>query len=141
MKIMLSKALVLAVIVLFVGAGVVPSVHSETTIILDTIYVDECTVYNKFSPCSKYNFLPTIRDVLDNLRFRWKTIKIGDCVDMHYIGRYASNNSVFDSSYEDVNNKTGGYPLNVFVSLNSSEKSPKVGYKTVIERLAEGLIG
>ena len=107
----------------------------------DTSNVDECTAYNKFVPCSKYNFLPTIRDVMDNLRFRWKTIKIGDCVDVHYIGRYASNNSVFDSSYEDVNNKTGGYPLNVFVSLNSSEKSPKVGYKTVIEGLAEGLIG
>ena len=46
----------------------------------DTSNVDECTVSNKFAPCSKYNFLPTIRDVLDNLRFRWKTIKIGDCV-------------------------------------------------------------
>ena len=85
--------------------------------------------------------MPRIHSLIDILWFRWKSIQIGDCVDVHYIGRYASNNSVFDSSYEDVNNKTGGSPLKVFVSLNSSEKSPKAGYITVIEGLAEGLIG
>jgi PKD repeat protein len=43
----------------------------------DTNNIDECTVCTKFAPCSKYNFLPTIRDVLDDLCFRRKTIKIG----------------------------------------------------------------
>jgi len=53
-----------------------------------------------------------------------KGIAFGDCVDVHYISRYASNGTVFDSSYDDVENKTGGTPLNVFVTLNTSESPP-----------------
>jgi len=49
-----------------------------------------------------------------------ENIALGDCVDVHYIGRYASNNTVFDTSYADVENKTGGTPLKIFVSLNKS---------------------
>jgi pectin methylesterase-like acyl-CoA thioesterase len=41
MKIMLSKALVFAVIVLFVGAGVVPSISSDNPNLVNTIYVDD----------------------------------------------------------------------------------------------------
>ena len=52
------------------------------------------------------------------------TIEIGDCVDVHYIGRYASNDTVFASSYEDVEGRTGGTPLHVFVSTNISELPP-----------------
>lgn len=69
---------------------------------------------------------------------------LGDCADVHYIGRYASNNTVFDSSYADVENKTGGTPLNIFVSLNATEMPPE-GYETytseMIEGFMEGLIG
>lgn len=70
-----------------------------------------------------------------------ETIEFGDNVDLNYIGRYASNNSIFDSSYNDTINKTGGSPLKVFVTLNNSEVSPLSGYNNVIEGFAEGLIG
>lgn len=49
---------------------------------------------------------------------------IGDCVDVHYISRYASNGTVFASSYGDIENKTGGMPLNVFVTRNTTEQPP-----------------
>ncbi len=68
-------------------------------------------------------------------------IEYGDYVDLQYIGRYSSNNTIFDSSYNDTVNKTGGSPLQVFVTLNSSEISNKSGYVNVIEGFAEGLIG
>ena len=68
-------------------------------------------------------------------------IEYGDYVDLNYIGRYVSNNTIFDSSYNDTVNMTGGSPLKVFVTLNSSEVSNKSGYNTVIEGFAEGLIG
>ena len=73
-----------------------------------------------------------------------KTIEEGDCVDVNYIGRYASNGTVFETSYSDLENKTGGTPLNIFVSFNMSEMPP-VGYDTytslMIEGFMEGLIG
>lgn len=68
-------------------------------------------------------------------------IELGDCADVNYIGRYASNNTIFDSSYNDTINKTGGSPLQVFVSTNSSESPFKDGYTSVIEGFAEGLVG
>jgi hypothetical protein len=68
-------------------------------------------------------------------------IEYGDNVDLHYIGRYASNNTIFDSSYNDTINMTGGSPLKVFVTLNSSEIPSKNGYTNVIEGFAEGLRG
>ena len=52
-------------------------------------------------------------------------IAIGDCVDVHYISRYASNGTVFDSSYDNIEDKTGGTPLNVFVSRNTTEYPPE----------------
>ena len=72
------------------------------------------------------------------------TIDEGDCAQVHYIGKYASNETVFDSSYEDEDAKTGGKPLKVFVSLNRS-KSPPEGYSNyssgLIEGFMDGLIG
>jgi len=62
-------------------------------------------------------------DILSNLfgeEEKVETIALGDCVDVHYIGCYASNDTVFDTSYEDVENKAGGTPLNVYVSLNKT---------------------
>jgi len=85
-------------------------------------------------------------DIFDNLfgengETEPGAIALGDCVDVNYIGRHASNGTVFDSSYEDVENKTGGIPLQMFVSINSSETPPKYGYMGIIEGLAEGLVG
>ena len=71
-------------------------------------------------------------------------IELRDCVDVNYIGRYASNGTVFDTSYSDLENKSGGSPLNIFISLNASEMPP-VGYETytsgMIKGFMEGLIG
>ena len=51
-------------------------------------------------------------------------IAFGDCVDVHYISRYASNGTVIASSYDDIENKIGGTPLNVFVTSNTTESPP-----------------
>jgi len=71
-------------------------------------------------------------------------IELGDCADINYIGRYADNNTIFDSSYQYPENKTGGTPLQIFVSLNVSAPPPE-GYDTYsqqfIEGLMEGLVG
>jgi FKBP-type peptidyl-prolyl cis-trans isomerase 2 len=73
-----------------------------------------------------------------------KIIALGDCANINFIGRYASNNTIFDSSYNDTTTKTGGTPLNVFVTLNQTESSP-AGYDTYssgyIEGMIEGLVG
>ncbi len=68
------------------------------------------------------------------------SIELGDCADVKYIGKYASNGTIFDTSYEYAENKTGGIPLQMFVSINKSAISPKAGYSIVIEGLAEGLV-
>jgi FKBP-type peptidyl-prolyl cis-trans isomerase 2 len=81
-------------------------------------------------------------NIFENLFKEKLTIQEGDCADVNYIGRYASNNTVFDSSYEDVENKTGGTPLNVFVSFDKNATSPKTGYSAdLIQGFMEGLIG
>ena len=72
-------------------------------------------------------------------------IEIGDCVDLEYIGRYADNNTIFDSSYDDVENKTGGQPLKVFVTLDENALPP-VDYRanyssSIITGLMEELPG
>jgi len=93
---------------------------------------------------SAYSLATYGEDIFDNLFGENKepgAIALGDCADVHYIGKYASNGTVFDSSYEDVENKTGGIPLQMFVSTNKSAVSPKPGYMEVIEGLAEGLVG
>ncbi len=82
-------------------------------------------------------------DIFNNIFGEKKTISLGDCVDVNYIGRYASNTTIFDSSYNDTINKTGGTPANFFITLNQSE-SPPEGYETYrygIEGFIEGLIG
>ena len=95
---------------------------------------------------SAYIFITYVEEILENLSGGKKKeiIEIGDCVDVNYIGRLASNNSIFDSSYVDVDNKTEGFPLNIFVSLNI-ESIPPEGYETysssLIEGFMEGLIG
>ncbi len=146
-----KKSFAIGIIVLFIGASFVPGISGRFIFSEKELIITNTTsIGDKFQDKSimandninlENEYFSRIYSLIDILWFRWKSIQIGDCVDVHYIGRYASNNSVFDSSYEDVNNKTGGSPLKVFVSLNSSEKAPKAGYITVIEGLAEGLIG
>ncbi|MCK4364555.1 MAG: FKBP-type peptidyl-prolyl cis-trans isomerase [Thermoplasmatales archaeon] len=85
-------------------------------------------------------------DILENLfgEEEIDTIEIGDCVDLNYIGRYAPNNSIFESSYAFVENKSGATPINVFVTHNATEFPPE-GYDTyssnIVTGLMEGLIG
>jgi FKBP-type peptidyl-prolyl cis-trans isomerase 2 len=73
------------------------------------------------------------------------TISEGDCADVNYIGRYSSNNTIFDTSYNFANNtinKSSGTPLKVFVSFDSNATSPKAGYTSdLIKGVMKGLIG
>jgi len=97
---------------------------------------------------SAYLFATYGEDIFDNLFVEDEktepemgAIALGDCADVNYIGKYASNGTVFDSSYEDAENKINGTPLKMFISTNSSEISPKSDYIGIIEGLAEGLVG
>jgi FKBP-type peptidyl-prolyl cis-trans isomerase 2 len=81
-------------------------------------------------------------DIFENLFKEKLTIAEGDCADVNYIGRYASNNTVFDTSYNNTANKTGGTPLKVFVSYNATATSPKTGYTAgMIKGFMDGIIG
>ena len=79
------------------------------------------------------------------------TVQVGDCVDVNYIGRFADNNSVFDTSYENVAIDAGIYdeartyePLQIFVDTAGNLSSPE-GYdnytSSMIQGFLEGLIG
>jgi FKBP-type peptidyl-prolyl cis-trans isomerase 2 len=73
------------------------------------------------------------------------TVAEGDCIDIQYIGRYASNGTVFNSSYTDDNYTVPGIPLKIFVTLDPT-KSPPTEYQAnytsgIIEGLMEKLIG
>lgn len=76
------------------------------------------------------------------------TIETGDLADVHYIGRFAANDTIFDSSYVDPENKSGGSPAQVFLTLNTSELPPE-DYSTYsniigedfVEGFIEGLLG
>jgi len=57
---------------------------------------------------------------LDNLFQGEKTIASGDYADVNYIGHYASNGTIFGSSYTYPANKSGATPLKIFVTLNES---------------------
>lgn len=81
-------------------------------------------------------------DIFENLFKEKLTIAEGDCADINYIGRYASNNTVFDSSYADWKNKTNASALKIFISFDKNETSPKSGYSAnMIKGFMEGLIG
>jgi len=82
-------------------------------------------------------------EILNNLFTEEKTIEFGDCADVNYIGKF-ENGTVFDSSYADVENKTNGTPLKIFVTMNKSE-APPTDYlqysSSIIDGFMEGLIG
>lgn len=100
---------------------------------------------------ASFAYIGTIEDLFGNL-FEPEpeatlTIELGDCVDLYYIGKL-TNGTIFSSSYNDTINKTGGLPLNLFVSTNTSEDSPIgfEGYTNLVNNyyikgLIEGLVG
>jgi len=72
------------------------------------------------------------------------TIEKGDCIDIHYIGRYESNNTIFDSSYDSIEEKTGGNPLQIFIPPNTqittSDEHPEYS-SAIIDGLMNQLEG
>jgi FKBP-type peptidyl-prolyl cis-trans isomerase 2 len=87
-----------------------------------------------------------IVNFLNGKKTEEKVIALGDCADVNYIGRYASNNTIFDTSFSNVANDSGIYnknnpykPLKIFVNLNKS-KSPPTGYQNYSQNYVEGLI-
>ena len=81
-------------------------------------------------------------DIFENLFKEKLTISEGDCADVNYIGRYTSNNTIFDTSYTYPQNKSGGTPIKIFVSFDANATSPKAGYtKDMIKGFMNGLIG
>ena len=81
-------------------------------------------------------------DIFENLFKEKLTISEGDCADVNYIGRYTSNNTIFDKSYQYVENKSGGTPLKIFVSFDANATPPKTGYtQGMIKGFMNGLIG
>ena len=98
---------------------------------------------------SVYFFVTYGEEIFENLFGEKETqvsdepIKLGDCVDVNYTGKFV-NGTVFKSSYSDAENKTGGTPLNIFVSLDITEPPPEgfeIYTSQVIEGLIEGLVG
>ncbi|MBU0497594.1 MAG: FKBP-type peptidyl-prolyl cis-trans isomerase [Candidatus Thermoplasmatota archaeon] len=86
--------------------------------------------------------------LIENLFEGEKSIGYGDYADLHYIGRYANNNTIFDTSYAFAENKSGGTPLKIFVTLNTSAIPSEnfSGYSNQIDNIyiagfLEGLIG
>jgi FKBP-type peptidyl-prolyl cis-trans isomerase 2 len=82
-----------------------------------------------------FAYIGTKEDLFGNLFGpESEEVELGDCVDIHYIGRYTSNGTVFSSSYDDVENKTGGTPIQVYVNLNKTAE-PAVNYSTYYSSL------
>ncbi|MDG6219186.1 MAG: FKBP-type peptidyl-prolyl cis-trans isomerase, partial [Candidatus Thermoplasmatota archaeon] len=96
-------------------------------------------------------------DILSNLFNDTNTTPIGDtiieegdCADVHYIGRFFSNNTIFDTSYEDVAIDAGIYnesrpydPLKIFVDPKGTLQPPEnfSEYSSgMIQGFLEGLI-
>ena len=85
-------------------------------------------------------------DIMDNLFSDTSSsqeyssiIEDGNCADVHYIARYASNNTVFDSSYNDTDEKTGGTPLQIFVTTDETTQKPS-GFSNYSSSYISGLM-
>ena len=66
-------------------------------------------------------------------------IEEGDCADVRYIERYASNGTIIDSTYENPESKTGGNPANIFVTTTLTQQPP-AGYSNYSANYIEGLL-
>lgn len=89
-------------------------------------------------------------DFFNNLFAEEKKIEMGDCVELNYVGRYASNGTVFDTSYEQITKDAGIYnenktydPMKAYIAPENNTTPPQgyTNYSTVIEGLKEALIG
>ncbi|HEC89404.1 MAG TPA: FKBP-type peptidyl-prolyl cis-trans isomerase, partial [Thermoplasmatales archaeon] len=74
------------------------------------------------------------------------TVQLGDCVDVNYIGRFHSNGTVFDTSYEDIALKWNIYNANriyqalkIFVNPYGNLTVPK-GYENYTSSMIPGFI-
>ncbi|RLF41953.1 MAG: hypothetical protein DRN12_01790 [Thermoplasmata archaeon] len=74
------------------------------------------------------------------------TVQLGDCVDVNYIGRFHSNGTVFDTSYEDIARKWNIYNANrtyqalkIFVNPYGNLTVPK-GYENYTSSMIPGFI-
>ena len=79
-----------------------------------------------------------------------RIVEIGDCIEIEYVGRYASNNTVFDTNNVTIAKEEGLYdenrtyePLKVYINPDDKKIPPEgyEDYRTIIEGLKEGLIG
>lgn len=73
-------------------------------------------------------------------------LQIGDCADVNYIGRFQVNNTVFDTSYEDVAREYNLYdenrpyePLKIFVNPHYNLTAPE-GYEDYISDMIPGFL-
>lgn len=98
-------------------------------------------------------YLLSTEGVFDNILGDSKdgVVNKGDCVDVHYTGKFQVNGTVFDTSYESVAKENGIYnelrtyqPLKVFVDT-TDELSPPSDYQNyttgMISGFIEGLVG
>lgn len=101
-------------------------------------------------------YLSSTKDLFNNLTWDDKKsldeyIQLGDCADVNYIGRFQVNNTVFDTSYENIAKQEGIYiegrlyePLKIFVDTTGT-LTPPDGYENyssdMITGFIEGLIG
>jgi hypothetical protein len=92
-----------------------------------------------------FAYLATTEDLFSNIFGDEEVssdIEIGDCVELHYIGKF-TNGTIFDSSYDNTTNKSGGTPAKFFVSLDMTQSPPEdyYDYQQGIEGFTEGLVG
>lgn len=90
------------------------------------------------------------RNDLESMFYKPKVVEIGDCVEVNYIAMYASNGTIFETSYKDVAKKNNIYdenisyqPLKIYVDLEWGY--PPEGYEEFssnhIRGVIEGIIG
>jgi FKBP-type peptidyl-prolyl cis-trans isomerase 2 len=102
---------------------------------------------------SAYLALQNWDDISDNLTETTEPVDVieyGDCVDLNYILKYASNDTFIESSYADWQNRSDGTLFKIFVSQNESEIPPsdyEVNYSQkmqdgmFVKGFIEGLVG
>ena len=74
------------------------------------------------------------------------TVQLGDCVDVNYIGKFHSNGTVFDTSYENIAHQWGLYnanktyqPLKIFVNPYGNLTTPS-GYENYTSSMIPGFL-
>lgn len=75
-----------------------------------------------------------------------KIVEEGDCVDVNYVGKFASNGTIFDTSYESVAKENGIYdenrtyePLRIFVDTTGDKEKPN-GYENYSSSMITGFL-